>query len=1000
MKRILLVQLFCLLAMAALGQGYIGPSPNATAVMRQANVGVNHYTGTPNISIPLAELSGRELGVSASLGYNSAANKVQDIASSEGLGWSLSAGGLITRVVRGEPDDLANGFCTPDRSDPEPDLFVFAFMGRSGKFVLDRSGKPVLFPFQDLDISPGICGGIIWEITDENGTRYQFGVSDTSKETTAYRPANHSEPAKNYVSTWHLSKVISANGTDEMNLSYTSSTVKYINYFFQKDDGCTSDTGLKDLSKELTINTKYLSSISSSGGSMYVTWNDNREDITGGKSLSGIRVINSLGEEIKKLRFEYSYFQSCSTQLCKRLKLEGIYDLSPDPIYSFTYNTNTNLPSRDSKSFDHWGYYNGYSGTSWIPADPVTGLAGASREPHITRMQANLLIRVNQRGGGYQHLYYEPHQGIRDNQNNVHLVSGVRINSIDVNDGMGNTITKYYKYLSSENSSISSGLLFRLPKYAAHIINDNNVVVVMRRYSHSYMELLDVNGTHLGYSRVEERITGKGKTIYNFTNYDDHPDEVSGNNGGGFDSPPYASSTSKFWERGNLDTVKVLDEQGKMISREWLEYTYNHPDKAVVTGTKSLSVSYNNCYGSSGTQSISSNYGIISRPFTLKKKTTELYDQEDPNNLRKITQIEEYGYDAMTYQLTTNTSYNPAVPNEKYLTVNKYVTHPDYRYSNSLTCLDQYNQCRTACGVRNGPCVDGCYDAYLYCLSNSVTDERVLAIQMLRAQHSHNTLVEQQSWLERGSTTPSVLLGATLHLYKRIGAGNSKVVPASAWAGEKTGGTYSGSSINSAGQFVQPASFRQVHTYDTYNQTNSRLTKETARDGIETGYSWLHNWTLPDTVTVNPGTTGAQMSSYKYKPSVGVIKETDTNGRSTNTEYDHQGRVRLVKDHEGMIRERYRYHYKDESPNLTVRASVTQAKTGQGILFFLEDIVHPGGGTPKFVWDMGNGTVYDDNRQSFNFSYTAVGLYTVKLVMFTNESAPVTRTLQIQVTAP
>src|SRR5690606_19713298 len=114
------------------------------------------------------------------------------------------------------------------------------------------------------------------------------------------------------------------------------------------------------------------------------------------------------------------------------------------------------------------------------------------------------------------------------------------------------------------------------------------------------------------------------------------------------------------------------------------------------------------------------------------------------------------------------------------------------------------------------PCVDGCYDAYLYCLSHSVTDERVLAIQMLRAKHAHNTLVEQQSWLERGSTTPSVLLGARLNLYKRIGEGNSKVVPASVWTGEKVIGTYTGSSINSNGQFVQPASFKQMQTYETY----------------------------------------------------------------------------------------------------------------------------------------------------------------------------------------
>jgi hypothetical protein len=173
-------------------QGYVAPSPDAMALARQASSQVSHYTGTLGISIPLAELSGHELSIAASLNYNTAGNKVADIASSEGLGWSLSAGGLITRVVRGTPDDLTNGFCTPNKSDTEPDLFIFSFMGRSGKFVLDRNGSPALYPYQDLVIKPGICVNATqtWEIIDENGTRYIFGAPGISflRETTTIQP--------------------------------------------------------------------------------------------------------------------------------------------------------------------------------------------------------------------------------------------------------------------------------------------------------------------------------------------------------------------------------------------------------------------------------------------------------------------------------------------------------------------------------------------------------------------------------------------------------------------------------------------------------------------------------------------------------------------------------------------------------------------------------------------------------------------------------------------
>jgi len=253
MKKILAVIIGYFLLGDTMGQGYIGPSPNATAVMRQANVGVSHYTGTPNISIPLAELSGRELGVSASLSYNSFGHRVQDVASSEGLGWTLAAGGMITRVVRDKVDE--SGFCSAEnlKGDKEPDLFIFSFMGRSGKFVLDSLGVPLLLPYQDLKIIPGMCGnGYIWEIIDESGTRYQFGVNEDALERTTR--ISSASPTETFISTWYLSKVISLNDTDEMHFSYVSSTVRYFNYFFTKENGSYSyDTTILSLVSNLDI---------------------------------------------------------------------------------------------------------------------------------------------------------------------------------------------------------------------------------------------------------------------------------------------------------------------------------------------------------------------------------------------------------------------------------------------------------------------------------------------------------------------------------------------------------------------------------------------------------------------------------------------------------------------------------------------------------------------------------------------------------------------------
>ena len=509
MKECFLVLLGLIFIRPAFSQDYLAPSPDATALMRQANIGVNHYTGSSVVSIPLAQLSGRELSVSASLSYNNAGNRVQDVPSSEGLGWTLSAGGLITRIVRGDPDDLTNGFCTAGRTDPEPDLFFFSFMGRSGKFVLDAYGSPVIFPFQDLVIKPGICRLTpqTWEIVDENGIRYLFGESSSSQETTTGKSAKAGS-STSYISTWQLSKVITPNGTDEMTFYYFSASYSYTNYFFTKEDGCVSNTAVVDESMRMTVSARYLSSITTSGGYMYFTWKSDRQDLPGGRYLDNVRVNNRLGNQVSKTRFEYSYFQTpgCSTELCKRLRLDKIFDLSSAPLYSFAYNTSVNLPGRDSRHFDHWGYYNNNTVNSWIPADPYVGLSGASRTPDATKMQANILTRIDERDGSYQLFSYEANTGIKNNQ--TYTSSGSRVKSIETGDGKGSKYYRNYTY-TKNGSTQTSGILFRLPSYSVYL-NGSLGILAIRRYSHAYSELLDVNGVAAGYSRVEESTQGNG----------------------------------------------------------------------------------------------------------------------------------------------------------------------------------------------------------------------------------------------------------------------------------------------------------------------------------------------------------------------------------------------------------------------------------------------------------------------------------------------------------
>jgi hypothetical protein len=157
----------------------IPPSPTAASLGRYGEIPVSYHTGVPQISIPIYTVNEGGISVPISLNYHSSGVKVEELASWVGLGWSLNAGGVITRTVVGAPDEgnLRGGgmsdvnqtgwfkdfgiaaplLASPCESNPnyydssnpcliryhdvakgvadtEPDMFSFNFAGFSGKF--------------------------------------------------------------------------------------------------------------------------------------------------------------------------------------------------------------------------------------------------------------------------------------------------------------------------------------------------------------------------------------------------------------------------------------------------------------------------------------------------------------------------------------------------------------------------------------------------------------------------------------------------------------------------------------------------------------------------------------------------------------------------------------------------------------------------------------------------------------------------------------------------
>ena len=77
------------------------PSPQAAALARYGEYPVSLATGVPQINIPLYEIKLGSYTLPILISYHASGIKVDDVASTVGLGWVLNAGGAVSRTLSG-----------------------------------------------------------------------------------------------------------------------------------------------------------------------------------------------------------------------------------------------------------------------------------------------------------------------------------------------------------------------------------------------------------------------------------------------------------------------------------------------------------------------------------------------------------------------------------------------------------------------------------------------------------------------------------------------------------------------------------------------------------------------------------------------------------------------------------------------------------------------------------------------------------------------------------
>jgi hypothetical protein len=445
------------------------PAPNAAALGKYGDIPVSHYTGVPNIDIPIYTAQSGPLSVPISLNYHASGVKVAETASWVGMGWSLSAGGMITRTVQGIPDERDNGYymngsninmqfqtladVALGQKDSEPDLFNFNVGGYNGKFYFDKDKKAHFTPKQDfiVSVTKSDVDFLSFTLTVSDGTRFTFGQIGTTtahEKSHVHTAQSFTTPSDAYISSWYLLKIETSDKLYSIDFSYENEFYSYSNkpscrlllhfcnsttstngYDIFENSSCStsSSSGLvvtnmagkrikmikiptdSIIFNALMDRTDLENAFASSGGATSKKRLDNIVISTGGAPNAKVSTWN----------FNYDYFLDNTnpnpTSKDRRLKLLSVQETDgtvSKPPHTFEYNGNF-IANRHSKAIDHWGFYNGKiqndALTYNFPQTTVNGFqkGAALRESDETSMKMGVLTKINYPTGGYSQFDFE-----------------------------------------------------------------------------------------------------------------------------------------------------------------------------------------------------------------------------------------------------------------------------------------------------------------------------------------------------------------------------------------------------------------------------------------------------------------------------------------------------------------------------------------------------------------------------------------------------------------
>lgn len=444
----------------------IPPSPEATSLAKFTEVPVSHYTGLPTISIPIYTISSGGLDIPVSLSYHARGVRVAEIASRVGIGWSLNAGGAITRQIRGKADEGQYGYLTGnfyetfennsntrmsvytdvgnDEVDLVPDQFSFSFLGYSGKFIFDqKTGLPLVQGYSDLEVKKITFNR--WLITTDSGYKFYFGNPQDTTEVSRVA-IDKDVSIFNYMhdnnihaptigttnsSTWHLIDIVTPSG-EIIKFNYEEENPIFFRRSYDKKEDNTGETSYFSKINGSQYQLKEILFDNGDGKVIFTEATTGRQDLYDGYALETIEIKGKNNSFINKYKFYYSYSTDSQSDNVlnylknsakynstvyandyakKRMFLDAVKKVLPDNseehYYTIDYTDKNSLPNRFSNAQDNWGYFNDKDNGQFLTFYNYDPNNPVNREVDTVKAQIGLIDKITYPTGGHAKYTFE-----------------------------------------------------------------------------------------------------------------------------------------------------------------------------------------------------------------------------------------------------------------------------------------------------------------------------------------------------------------------------------------------------------------------------------------------------------------------------------------------------------------------------------------------------------------------------------------------------------------